>query len=264
MTAVILAAGIGRRLWPLTADRPKCLLPLPVAGGCTLNRLVWALELAGVDRLVCVVGYLRGEIARALEALDSDVQIQVVVNEHYQHGSVYSLYTAREHLDDEVLIVDADVLFPLPLVSRLIECELPNAFLLDPSVVSTGEEMLLMARGGRVWSIGREIDPGDWDVVGESLGLLKLDRHAAGLLKKSLVAIVERSLPLGDHEVAYRPILAEHHVGFLSVAGEPWTEIDTPDDLMMAAKSVAPRIADHERLESHGEVRCVRRAWRTP
>lgn len=246
MTAIVLAAGIGRRLWPLTAEHPKCLLPLPLAGGCTLIRLMMALELAGVDRLVCVVGYLRGQIRQALDAMCSRLSIRLVVNDRYSSGSIFSLGAARDFLDDDVLILDADVLLPLFLMSRLVQSNSPNAFLLDPNSKSSGEEMMLMTRGGRVWRVGRGVEQGSWDLVGESLGLAKFDRIAARTLRDGVSALTEGRCSRADYELAYRPVLESHDVGFLSAAGEPWTEIDTSEDLAMAVKSVAPRIADLE------------------
>lgn len=250
MTAILLTAGIGRRLWPLTAEHPKCLLPLPLAGGCTLIRLVMALELAGVDRLVCVVGHLRGQIRQALDAVCFRLSIRLVVNDRYSSGSIFSLGAARDFLDDDVLILDADVLLPLFLVSRLVQSSLPNACLLDPQSTSRGEEMMLMTRGDRVLSVGREVEQGSWDLVGESLGLAKFDRSAARTLRDSVSAAIGARCSRADYEVAYRPVFDSHDVGFLSAAGEPWMEIDTSEDLAMAVKSIAPRIADLELREA--------------
>lgn len=250
MTAIVLAAGIGRRLWPLTAEHPKCLLPLPLAGSCTLIRLVMALELAGVDRLICVVGHLRGQIRQALDAMCSRLSIRLVVNDRYSSGSIMSLDAARDFLDGDVLIIDADVLLPLFLVSRLVQSTSPNAFLLDPNSASRGEEMMLMTRGGRVWNAGRRVEHGSWDLVGESLGLAKFDRSAARTLRDSVAVLTEACFSRADYEVAYRPVFERHDVGFLSAAGEPWTEIDTSEDLAVAVKSVAPRIADLEMREA--------------
>jgi len=249
LTGIILAAGIGRRMWPLTADRPKSLLPLPIDGGCTLVRMVHALELASIDRIVCVVGYLRGEIRLALDALGARVPIELVVNEDYRLGSVCSLHKARDYLDDDVVIADADVLLPGSLVRRLMEDASPNAFLMDSSAVASGEEMMLMVRRGRVLNIGREVPPERWDLLGESLGLLKLERRAARALRASANDIISGGSALGDYELAFRPVLSRFEVSAISVAGEPWIEIDTPFDLMMAGKSVAPRIVEHERSE---------------
>lgn len=103
-----------------------------------------------------------------------------------------------------------------------------------------------MTRGGRVWRVGRGVEQGSWDLVGESLGLAKFDRIAARTLRDGVSALTEGRCSRADYELAYRPVLESHDVGFLSAAGEPWTEIDTSEDLAMAVKSVAPRIADLE------------------
>ena len=261
MIGIILAAGIGRRMWPLTADRPKSLLPLPIEGGCTLVRMVRALELASVDRIVCVVGYLRGEIRLALDALGAGVPVELVVNEDYRLGSVCSLHKASKYLDDDVVIADADVLLPGSLVRRLTQDTSPNAFLMDSSAVASGEEMMLMVRRGRVLNIGREVPPERWDLLGESLGLLKLERRAARALCASANDIVSGGNALGDYELAFRPVLSRFEVNAISVTGAPWIEIDTPFDLMMAEKSIAPRIVEHERPERqtlHSQTRSAR------
>ena len=86
MKAIMLAAGIGRRVWPMTAECPKCLLQF---GGTTLlERMLVALELAGVREVVVVVGYLRQMVMNAVSLNGARLNERCIVNHHYQKGSL--------------------------------------------------------------------------------------------------------------------------------------------------------------------------------
>jgi choline kinase len=122
-----------------------------------LERLLTALERAGVWEAVIVVGYLRQQIMAAVTHSETGLTIRYVENPRYQKGSLLSLWRAREELNQDLLILDADVLCPPTFLSRLVYSAHDNACLLDPRSVPSGEEMMLAARQGRVWYIGRQV-----------------------------------------------------------------------------------------------------------
>ncbi|MEM7406434.1 MAG: NTP transferase domain-containing protein [Pseudomonadota bacterium] len=112
MKAIVLAAGQGTRLRPLTDDRPKCLVE--VAGKTILEHIVRALRSAGVDDITVVTGYRADQIQR--------YQLATRHNERYATTNmVYSLFCAEDLLvDDDVLVVYGDIVFHPDAVKRLI------------------------------------------------------------------------------------------------------------------------------------------------
>ncbi len=239
MKAIVLAAGVGKRFKEVTDQRPKCLIE--IQGKTLLERTLSALAAAGVVEAVVVIGY-RGEmIEQQIGPTCAGVQVQYVFNARYDKGAILSLWSARAEFDDDLLIMDADVLSPVALIDRLVRSPHANCFLLDASTVNTGEEQMLLTRGGRVLDIVRG-GCGDFELIGESVGFLKVAREDAPLLRTILDDLIAQGRDTIEHEEAFPLFLAQRVVGFERVDDLPWTEIDFPADLERAAREVWPRI----------------------
>jgi len=211
MKAIILAAGVGKRFKEVTDHRPKCLID--IQGKTLLERTLAALGAAGVAQAIVVVGY-RGEmIKQKIGSSCGGVHITYVNNPQYEKGAILSLLSARDEFDDDILVMDADVLFPVAMIDRLIRSPYANCFLLDGSAENTGEEQMLLTRGGRVLSIVRG-GSGDFDVMGESVGFLKVSRSDAPLLRSILESLVDQGRDTIEHEEAYPMFLSQRVVGF--------------------------------------------------
>src|SRR5918995_6605463 len=116
MQAILLAAGTGRRL---QRPFPKCLVDI---GGMTLlSRTLRTLAAVEVIEVWIVVGYRHDLIAAELDRCPSPVPVVCVRNEAYLRGSVRSLWAARQVMTGAVLVMDADVLFPVHLLRRLVQ-----------------------------------------------------------------------------------------------------------------------------------------------
>ncbi len=245
MKAIILAAGVGKRLQAITDQRPKCLIQ--VNGKTLLERTLTALGAAGVREAVIVTGYRGDMIVEEIGERRGGVSVRYIRNPQYEKGAILSLWSARQEFDTDLLIMDADVLFPVRLLKRLVQSRHANCFLLDASSENTGEEQMLLTRAGRVLTIIRG-GAGDYDLVGESVGFLKVARDAAPLLRSILDDCVAQGRDTIEHEEAFPAFLAQRHVGFEQVDDLPWTEIDFPHDLEHAERDILPAI---ERLDAH-------------
>ena len=247
MKAIILAAGVGKRFQTITDQRPKCLIR--VSGRTLLERTLTALGAAEVTEAVIVVGYRGDMIVEEIGERRGPVSVRYIRNPHYEKGAILSLWSARNEFDDDLLIMDADVLFPVRLLKRLVQSGHASCFLLDASSENTGEEQMLLTRAGRVLTIIRG-GTGDYDLVGESVGFLKVAQDAAPLLRSILDDYVAQGRDTIEHEEAFPEFLAQRHVGFERVDDLPWTEIDFPQDLEHAERDILPAI---ERLDAGEE-----------
>lgn len=245
MRAVILAAGVGRRLAPLTDHQPKCLLP--VGRRSLLEQMLESLNALRITDVLIVVGHCQEHIRARIGARFGAVVIRYVENRDYALGSVMSLWHARDALTDSCLIMDADVLFPTELLKRLVESPAESALLLDRSFTDTGEEVKLYARGPRVIAMGKKVVPPAHDVVGEGVGFFKCGKiHTADLI----VCLAEIRREAGDgaeYEEALARLLGRAEVSWVDVGGLPWTEIDFPEDQRRAEREVLPQIQKLER-----------------
>jgi len=239
MTAVILAAGVGKRLGGAGGGRPKCLVS--IGGRPLLGRLLDAVAGAGVRNVLVVTGFGDEEVRATIGTGPAGLSLAYRSNPRFREGAILSLWTAREALAGPVLVMDADVLCSAALVRRLVESAHANCFLLDAAQPNTGEEQMLLVQGGLVRDIVRGGAPG-YELTGESIGFLKLGAPAASLLAELLQARIDAGETGIEHEQVYPDLLARVAVGFERVDGEPWIEIDFPEDVKRAEREILPRL----------------------
>jgi len=235
-TAIILAAGVGKRFGGVLVDLPKGLLE--VGGETLLGRLLRQLRVAGVDRATIVVGHGGDRVVEALSGASDTPALEFVRNPDYRRGAILSLWCARERLSGPAIVMDADVWGPDAMIARLVASPHASCFLLDARSESTGEEQMLMVRDGRVLDIARR-PRGAWDLLGESVGFLKLSGEAARTLRDLLGERVGRDEVDLEHEEVYPDLMRRVPIGFERADDLDWTEIDFPADLERARSFAA-------------------------
>ncbi len=247
MRAIILAAGIGQRLLPHTETLPKCLLP--VGDRPLLARCLDALAALGISEAVVVVGH-RGEDVAALAAqAPAALAVRIIRNTQYASGSLLSLWHARYELEDEVLIVEGDVLYPRELLARVLASPDANTLAVDEKFQDTGEETKVVCEDGWVVEVTRRIGR-DPRVRGEAVGILRLSAGAADVLQDVLEEMVATGSDGADYEEAIRELAAEVPIGTIEVGDLPWLGIDREEDLVRARQQIFPEV---ERLDQ-GEL----------
>ena len=238
--ALILAAGVGRRLNGSTGPRPKALLPF--GGRTLLARHIAALRACGVQDVTVVVGF---EAEQVRAEVGGDPAVRLVLNPDYREGSVVSLWAARDVLraGRPVVLMDADVLYDARLLRRLLSSAHPNALLLDRDIEPGDEPVKLCIRGGGIVDFHKRPQaPHDWH--GESVGFFRFTPADAAELADRAGAYVaggrrnmEYEEPIRDMMQAAPPGL----FGFEDITGLPWTEIDFPEDVAKAS-GLLPRL----------------------
>ncbi len=240
MKAIILAAGVGKRLGKHGQGLPKCMVQ--IGGRPLLARTLKALDKVGIKDRVVVVGYEKEKIEQLVNAIPNAMEaVRLRVNPNYRKGSILSLWCVRDEFNDDLLIMDADVLFPDVLLSKLVFSSSPTALLLDARSSSTGEEMMLMVKGNRVVHIGRKVE-GTYDLIGEGVGFLKLSRKDAPVLKEALEQLIREGKDGCEYEEAIEILLQKAVVGYEPVGNMAWTEIDFPEDIQKAETEVLPKL----------------------
>jgi choline kinase len=239
VNAIILAAGVARRLAPLTDKTHKALLP--VGGRPVLARMLTALAESGIRETVIVVGHCADQV-RALGGRLGRMAIRYVDNPQYTKGSVLSLYAARAYLTEPALVMDADVIFPREFLRRLLGVAAPSALLIDRGFKDTGEEVKLYTRGDRVIALGKKLVPEAWETVGEGVGFFKCGAAAGPEFIRAMEQVIGSGDGLNEYEDALHMVLQRTHVNAVDVTGLPWTEIDFAEDLRRAESEVLPRV----------------------
>ena len=248
MDAIILAAGRGKRLREFNPDgRPKSLLEF--GGKSLLARELHYLAEFGVQRVELVVGYEADQVIEHVGALSHRPEVSFAFNPHYLDGSVISLLSARERLlsGNEVLVMDADVLFHPLILQRLVQSERSNLFLFDADFVPGDEPVKIAVRDGRMVEFRKRLADGlAYDRLGESVGFFRFDAAACADIAAACARYQAEGLSDAPHEEVLREVLLADPGRFAieDVSGLPWLEVDFPEDVERAIKQVLPAIRE--------------------
>jgi L-glutamine-phosphate cytidylyltransferase len=237
--AVILSAGKGSRLLPLTADRPKCLIEM--SGKTLLDWQLDALQAAGIGDIVVVTGF-RDHLVDEVAARRTGVR--TLFNPFYHVAdNLGSVWMARGEFDRDLLLLNGDTLVSGPLLARVLAAEPgPIAVTVDEKDDYDSDDMKVLREGDRLRRIGKALEAGRYNA--ESIGLLAFRGEGPRLF----VEQVERMMrsPEGTRRWYLRAIDALAQAGAdvrtVSIRGEEWQEVDFPEDVD-AAEALTARWA---------------------
>jgi L-glutamine-phosphate cytidylyltransferase len=232
--AIILAAGVGRRLRPLTDDRPKCLLE--VGRRTLIEHQVATLRRCGIPDVIVVVGYCGDQIRQHLGS-----RVRYLDNEQYETtNSLYSLWLAREELVSGALILNSDV-FALPrLFDRLLQSPAPDAILVERGHGFEAEDMKVTLNGSRVEDFGKDL-PRE-HAQAHNVGVAKFSKEGAARLADCLERLVATGHENDWVPVAFREFASRWPLTAVATEGLPWIEIDYAEDLRRARLEIEPAI----------------------
>lgn len=237
MKAIILAAGVGSRIRPLTDNCPKCLLK--VDGKTILEMMISHLQDCGINEVVFVLGYLQDQIKDFVKSNFPDLKSHFVTNERYAETNTgFSLMLAKDLINDSTFIkFDADVVFDKEILKKLIECKYANCLCIDKDINLDAEEIKVIVEDeNRVIKASKTVNPKD--AIGESIGIEKINAETASILFAELEIMMENEQNHQEYyEGAYERLI-DKNVPFyaLDISGLKWTEIDTQEDFVTAKK----------------------------
>ncbi len=231
-TALLLAAGAGTRLQPLTDDCPKCLTE--VHGVPILGRLVSCLVEQGFKRLVVVVGYCGGQIRDYLGSSALGLEVRFVdCREYATTNNIYSLWMARACIRESFVLIESDLLFDSRLLGLMRVRNRVAVARFQPRLIGT---TVSIDASGRVVSFHVGADPDTPDLAQKTVNLYSLSAAAW----REVVRRLERRITAGKvhdyYEVVFAEMVAEGRLSLQAVnfdAGR-WCEIDTLEDLRVA------------------------------
>jgi len=184
--AVILNAGEGKRLRPLTSVKPKCLLRL---NSLTIleHQLVNLIEY-GIREVILVIGYSADQIIRKVESLNSELNVKFIYNSiYYKTNTVYSLWLARERIRDDFVYLNGDVVFHKHVLERLLKSHYDTCIAVERKQVSE-EEVKVRLDSNLVKAIGKNIKLSK--AYGEFVGIAKFSKNSDTKLKITCQKIV--------------------------------------------------------------------------
>ena len=257
MKAVMLAAGVGRRLYGDDSnDPPKALLRFD--GKTLLARNFEILRNNGVEELVLIVGHRKEDLLAEADALAPEGFVRSVFNPRFKEGPILSLWTASDELrsGEDILFMDADVLYHPEIMSRLMASASENCFVMDFDIELVAEPVKLCIRDGEPVDFGKQVTD-DYHQIGEWPGFLRMTADIATKVAAAAKAHVDANNLTATYETAMREVLVSEPVGtfgFEDITGIPWTEIDFPEDVTRAEEVILPRIKEFASGELEPEL----------
>ncbi|MBM0105963.1 phosphocholine cytidylyltransferase family protein [Steroidobacter sp. S1-65] len=243
--ALILAAGLGTRLRPLTADVPKTLIK--VHGVAILENALRQLASCGVRETAIVVGYRSDAVEGVYGDHFRGMRLSYVRSDVFERtGSAYSMWLARDFLAaGSCLLLEGDVFFERAVLTRLLRSEHPDAGAVAPmSPLLTGSAATLDERGrARELRLNQKMS----DALVEPLyKTINIYRFTAETLQSQLLPELDRTIVGGAHGAYVEQILSALirpqglQLGAVDCGDLNWFEIDSVEDLRIAERIFAP------------------------
>ena len=237
MIGVILAAGMAKRLRPLTDKCPKCLLK--VGERTLLERTVDAQLAAGITELVVVTGY-RGEMIRDfLTAHYPSLTIHFIHNADYEHNNnIYSLWMTRPYTDGkEFLLMDSDILCDPQIISRVLQEE-GTVLALNRHELGEEEIKVIVDEENRVLEISKVCSIEQ--AIGECVGIEKMMSAYSTALFRELEQMIEgEGLIDIFYERAFERLIPQGHTFRIVDTTDYFSyELDTPEDFERAQHDI--------------------------
>jgi choline kinase len=236
MIGLVLAAGPGRRLLPLTASLPKTLLPLN-DGRTILDVALRNLRSAGLGEVVVVTGFAAQRVEERVPELERryGLRVDLLFNERAEEwNNAYSLWLARETFSDGVILVNGDTVHPPSVENALIAARGPDVLLAVDEEKALGEEEMKtqLSPDGRLRRISKQVDPALAE--GEYVGVALIEPAAAGALAEALEATWRRDPSLYYEDGFQELVDRGGNVRVLPIGTVEWVEVDDHADLERA------------------------------
>ena len=253
MQAIILAAGMGKRLGEYTHDNTKCMLE--VNGVRLIDRTLSILHDAGVSRVVLVVGYKGQNVKDYLGNAYKGMPIEYIDNPVYDKtNNIYSLYLAKDRLlEDDTLLLESDLIFEPAVINKLLADGSPNIALVDKYESWMDGTVVTLDEESRITRFINK-DGFRFEEIKNYYKTVNIYRFSREFSTKYYVPFLTAySTALGNNEYyeqVLRVILHLHEAPLkaLPLEGETWYEIDDVQDLDIAAGIFAP--TDDERYSA--------------
>jgi len=241
MKILILAAGTGSRLLPLTRNTPKSLIDL--GNGMTLlETQLEAIRPTGVAKVVIVTGY-RSEQIEAKIRHHEGFDFQIVYNPFFDvSNNLVSAWMAMPYLAGEFVLVNGDDVFRTQVLQRLLDAEGETTMVVSHKPAYDEDDMKVHTRGERVHKVSKKVSPDETN--GESIGMMKFSQRGRDRFFAELDTMVRDK---SNHDSYYLEALQRimdsgWPVNYVACKPNEWAEIDFHPDLVSLKKMLGKTV----------------------
>jgi choline kinase len=234
MKAVILSAGQGSRLLPLTEDRPKCLLPINSSNLIELQ--IRSLIECGINEVAVVVGFRAPAVDKFLDVFRREgVTVRTLFNPFFNVAdNLASCWMARQEMERDFVLLNGDTLFEPQVLDSLLSAP-PAAITLaiDRKAAYDSDDMKVRLNGARLVEVGKTLSSEKVD--GESIGMMRFLGEGPRRFAEVLHEIMHTPNGISWWYLKAIGVLADQGlVETHSIEGLTWGEVDFPADLEQA------------------------------
>ncbi len=240
MQALMLAAGMGRRMGDCAGALAKCMIR--INGQTLLERTVEALRLAGISKMVIVVGWQGAQLMKTIQSSVSGIELEFVCNSDYATtNNIYSLFLAREQLSrDDTILIESDLVFDKELLQTVVQspaCDIAVVSKYKPWMDGT---VVTVTEDGRISAFieKQDIERKSADIYYKTVNIYKFSRC---FLRQSYIPSMEEYITTHGknqyHEMVLKELTESDRLRLNAFILDElkWYEIDTKEDLARAA-----------------------------
>lgn len=235
MIAVILTAGTGTRLRPLTEDKPKSLLK--INGMTLLERFIKILVENNVNKFILVVGHYKEKIEEFSSIFEKKykIDVKIVENEKYDvTNTSYSTYLVSSAIKKDFILINGDNVVDPTIIEKILNSE-NTGMVIDDNKRLNEESFKIIVKNGIIEDIGKELNIKN--STGEFIGVSKVIKKDLNEFNNILLDLIKEN-PQNYYDLTYKDLSKVTKIDFISTDGLKWTEIDDFDDLAIAKKII--------------------------
>jgi choline kinase len=241
MQAIILAAGFGQRLAPVTEDLPKALVE--VNGHPLLVNALNLLSEFDIDEAIIVVGHLREKIIQRIGTVYKGMRITYVDNPRYREtNNVYSFYLTKDYIRDDVIMLECDLFFDKPLLEKVVRGEGDCSILVSPYNRATMDGTVIRTDGDKAKALiikKHQIKDFDYSGYMKTVNVYKFKKDF--MLNHFLPAVstyVQYESVNSYYELVLGSLIyyGNSDIRVVMIEEDAWAEIDNAEDLARAEK----------------------------
>ncbi len=230
MHAIILSAGRGSRLLPLTIDMPKCLLPVGLRS--VLNLQLDTLFHQGIKTATVVTGFNAHMVKDEIRARQTGPKVKTLYNPFFQVAdNLASCWMARKSMKQDFLLINGDTLFSPALLEKVLSAPAKDITVtIDKKGHYDGDDMKVSLEGDRLTAIGKTLLA--QQTHGESIGMLRFMNDGPQIFRNELKRLmkVEDGTKSWFLSAIHGLAQAGQRIDTTNIQGSTWAELDTPED----------------------------------
>lgn len=226
MKALILNSGLGHRMGDITKNHPKCMTTID-QDETILSRQLKLLSRVGINQVVMTTGYYDTVLMNYCQSLGLPINYTFINNPRYAETNyIYSIYCAKEVLDDDILLMHGDLVFSMSVLKDILNNE-KSCMKVSSTIALPQKDFKAVVKNSRVFKVGIEF----FDSALEAQALYKLNKKDWDVWLKEIIAFCETGNTGVYAENAFNQVSDQCEIYALDVKDRLCTEIDTPEDL---------------------------------